>query len=692
MTRQSGRREAVVRALALAGGLVFAVAGARPTAAAPGIDSSIHTIYLVTLSHLDIGFTDPPDVVADQQKAYIDEAIDLVDANPDYVWTVEELWQLEQWILRSTPAEIAHLADLARAGRIGLTAGYVTPHSDEMDAEEANRFFTYADSLRRAWNVPLDGAIQDDVPGFSWAYPSVFQGSGVQHLVCGVNTFIGGSPSISRGDYPFHWEGPEGARVLTWIAPYGYLEGVFAYGLYSLAVAYESLSVRLPEWTAAGYPYDAILVMGGTGDNSSPNTGLLNFARQWNAAYDNPKLVLATPRQFFQHLRSTYGDAHPVYRGGWGGIWDGGTNITPNTLAAVRRAHDASREAQTLASVAAVLGLDSFSATTDRYIRRHMLQVDEHCGGGVPWANMMTRVEAHKQNFIHVQFGQRADSASAGWREDGLAQLAAQVATPEPSVVVVNTLSWPRTGPVRVALPDWQTVALCDPVHDEYPVLHRRAATGEVVFVARDVPGIGYATFYRRNAVSVGTGQSASPAAPGTRRAEPPHAATSHEGPAGTTDPAIENEFYRVTVNPADGMIASILDKTTGRELVNGAAPYPWNGVIRATNRETLGGIWHAVPLGPATIAVTDAPPEHSLTITRSPSPVPSATVTLYDGVPAVAVTDTLDRKSCRWVPYDVAFEFYDLTFPFALGAFTAHIDSRRPSIGTRKAHAARRS
>ena len=36
----------------------------------------------------------------------------------------------------------------------------------------------------------------------------------------------------------------------------------------------------------------------------------------------------------------------------------------------------------------------------------------------------------------------------------------------------------------------------------------------------------------------------------------------------------LENEFYRVTLDPASGSIASIFDKQLGRELVDPSTPY----------------------------------------------------------------------------------------------------------------------
>jgi hypothetical protein len=707
--------------------LAFFVASAHATS--PGIASPIHTIYLMQMAHLDIGFTDPPDRLADEEKTVLDTVVALADRNPDYIWNVESLWQLEQWMIRSTPAQISHLVDVVHRGQINLMAGYANMHSDEMGEEETNRIFTFADSLRRAWSVPIQTVVNDDVPGASWAYPTALHQSGVRHLVCGLNMWIGGGTSIPRRDYPFYWVGPEGDSVLTWPTPDTYLEATFTYGLWSVASAYDSLSKLLPQWVADGYPYDAILVLAATGDNGPASIAQTSVVRQWNATYDNPKIVVGTPEQFFQHLHETYGDAHPTYRGDWGGFWDAGTVDTPHALAAVRRAHDVSREVETLASVASILGLAPYPSATDRFVRVNMLEFDDHNGGGAPWPGELTMGETKRQSTIIDNYAFRADSATSATLASTLPLVNAQVTTPEPAVVVWNTLSWPRTGSVRIALPDWSTVRLYDPVRDEYPALERLAATGEVVFVARDVPGVGYAAYYRRSAV--GTQDANAPRAPseaGAARAaddpvlqamRPGALNGSAQAPCGlpgdarsiflapdrmqrglsperrsgpavsewiapllqapeagaASDATVENEFFRITVSGTSGTITSLYDKTAGRELVNAGAAYPFNGLIRASNLQSVYALWTPISLGTATAAVTNAAPEHTIAITRAGSTMPSTTITLYDGVPSVTIADVVDRTPMRYVTYDLAFDYYDITFPFALGPFSAYID-----------------
>ncbi|MEJ7606655.1 MAG: hypothetical protein WKF37_10395 [Bryobacteraceae bacterium] len=106
---------------------------------------SIRRIFVLCHSHLDIGFTRPPDEVARDYKDNIDEALRLTRANADFKWTIESAWMLEEWLRRtSDPALVAELGRMLRAGRMGLGVAFANMHSGLMGAEEVNRLTYWA--------------------------------------------------------------------------------------------------------------------------------------------------------------------------------------------------------------------------------------------------------------------------------------------------------------------------------------------------------------------------------------------------------------------------------------------------------------------------------------------------------------------------------------------------------------------
>ena len=69
---------------------------------ASGQDSSIKTVYIVPTSHYDFGFVDPPEAIRERAARHIDEVIRTAEADPEFRWTIESVWQVNEWLKRAT--------------------------------------------------------------------------------------------------------------------------------------------------------------------------------------------------------------------------------------------------------------------------------------------------------------------------------------------------------------------------------------------------------------------------------------------------------------------------------------------------------------------------------------------------------------------------------------------------------------
>ena len=95
-----------------------------------------------------------------------------------------------------------------------------------------------------------------------------------------------------------------------------------------------------------------------------------------------------------------------------------------------------------------------------------------------------------------------------------------------------------------------------------------RAFRTRLIFLAEEVPSLGYKTFRI---------ESGTPAAGG-------------KAPA-VSDLNLENEFYQISLSAKDGTVASLLDKQLKREFVDPRAEHGFNGLVyrlqeRLTERE----------------------------------------------------------------------------------------------------------
>ncbi|MEI7634038.1 MAG: hypothetical protein WCK47_07135 [bacterium] len=629
----------------------------------PGIDSAIKTIYVIPHAHLDIGFTDVPSVVAAKYKTMIDAQISYCLTRSDYKWNIEETWALEQWLLRtSDTALVNQLMQLIKAGRVSVGGGHNTLHSGKASFEEMPRFLWNAARYRDKYGIAIQTVLHDDVPGVAWTYPQILAKSGIKHLICGENLFIGGGFTQPWASYPFYWQAPDGTRLLTWSTRKGYGEAFDDSAGYGLpffttgAVNKDRLTSSLLELTRAGYPYDALMIQ--YAFDNAYSTALYSAIRNWNAAYANPKFIMATPEDFFQYLEQKYSGQIAVQTGNWTTIWDTCQQIEPQGDKIIKNAHDLVPSAEKMWSFATTLGIKSYPFSQFNSAWDMILTLDEHSGAGGCWDGYWTQAQVDQNNQEFRNFTLSAQTYTSDTLETARQYLLGAAASPaQDSIIVFNPLSWPRTDLVRVpadtALLNRQ-FRLIDSVTDTEIPCQKDASAAMLLFVAPDVPSIGYKRFL----IADGT---PSPA---------PHSLV-----VGAN--SIENTRCRIVVN-ANGYISSIYDKGAARELVKQNAPVQFNCSVTATNLEYFYGFGTPVPSSAFTIisAGKNGPVAASLRITNAAHPIAATEIMLYEELDRIDIIDTPDRSQMLFAPYDMNSRYYAMAFPFNLSACIGRIDT----------------
>ncbi|GAB4146829.1 MAG: hypothetical protein Fur0021_05180 [Candidatus Promineifilaceae bacterium] len=632
--------------------------GQAARAAAPKTpqDDPLQYIFVVPLSHLDIGFNfSVPDLIP-LQKQFLDDATAYAEQYPDYHWTIESVWQLDQWLAQTDdPQQVNRLRALLDQGKIELMANYANMHQGMMGSEEFNRALYPARVYEDAWNLDLETAISDDVPGSSWALPQVLAKNGVRNLVAGINTTFGGRPDIPISDYIFNWQGLDGSQVLTWVSVKGYAEGIFHWRFsWAYADMADATQQFIDAYENGGYPYNAVMALMGF-DNDGPDTiignGLENIA-QWNQEHTWPQIIVGTPTDFFNHMRQVYGDdSFTTYAGDWSGLWENNNTRYPVSTAQNRWSQNALPAAETLAGLR--LGLHESALYPHGLLSRtyrDLLVQDEHSGPGGGFELTVADIDANNQWFF--ERSTRAQQTSGALLRRELAALSQDIASDQPALVVYNGLSWSRSDliaitPAQLAglvplAAGWQLVDL----ETGQPVPLQWGSDGQsFLFLAQNVPALGY----RLYGVQAGRNEpllSPSPAAN-----------------------EIENDAYRVIVDEDTGEILSIYDKINARELVDANAAVDFNQLIYADQENAfVWGNWEAVPPGDVAVMATVGPVQSQLTIVRAASPISETVITLPANLPRVEIRNTLDHDRTAFADQDTFTWWYYAVMPFALG------------------------
>jgi hypothetical protein len=440
-----------------------AVASAQ-SAPSAGVDllakQPVESIELVCLEHLDLGFTASPQEVTRFQKDHLDHAIRLCEERPDFRWTVESRFQVEEWLARTEERDHGRLVALVRAGRIELGGALANFHTGVMDESLLQRAFDGTAALRAKLGVEIDCAVQDDVPGFAAQWPAALKRGGISCFLAGVNTSFGGGTTLAPGKDPFWWQARGGERVLTWVAPGSYVEAEnWGLGVWSPDGDAESkLPQRLAEWTAAGYARPRLLVMASTGDNGDPEAALsiLRKVDAWNKNHARPRVRFTTPGAFLTSLLKEAGaDSFPVFRGDWSGHWEAVKATGPAATALYRDAQALLPAAEALAARAQIeLQLPSRRTDLDDALRKLLLFSEHSQPGGVGWPKLTTKAQVEAANQFSYALAFDAHSTVHGVLQQTLARYADSWRKHGAGLLVFNPLSFARGGLVEATLAD----------------------------------------------------------------------------------------------------------------------------------------------------------------------------------------------------------------------------------------------
>lgn len=534
LTRRSAVRLLIgVPAVALGQSRAMSLIPSFPVPPFSGAATGVNEIIVVCQTHFDIGYSDRvANVLAFYRTTMIDRALDLIDQSKQLPPEEQFIWTCPGWvfdrIVEDWPGQTAgrrqRLDQAVKAGRVVTHALPFCIQSELMWPEEFAREYMFADeSCQRYGLQPPKGAKTSDVPSQSRALATGLAHGGIGFMHIGCNW-----PSGYVHDLPplFWWEGPDGSRVLTMYSTiYGTTTALWPWG--GEGDPYIGHNLLPP----ADWPYKIWPAIVVTSDNSGPPT--LEEVRSLFAEalekLPGVKIRMGTLDDIADAIQEEKPEL-AVVRGETPDTWIHGCMSDPRGMKHARNVHPLIPTVEVLEAHLRRWGIPVENHEDDiAKAFEQSLLYSEHTWGlgqsidvyGKAFQELppgkYQKLEASwedKTNYIRT-----AANITSSLLDAGLSALGKAVDTEGPRVVVYNPLPWPRSGIVEV---------------------------DGTSFLAKDIPAQGYRTF-------------------------PPPSSITPQVLSGDT---LENEFVRVRLDPVRGVIASLVDKRTGREWVDGSAEY----------------------------------------------------------------------------------------------------------------------
>jgi alpha-mannosidase len=340
----------------------------------------------------------------------------------------------------------------------------------------------------------------------------------------------------------FVWEGLDGSRLLAYVPPGWYLA--------DLKNGVRDLLLEASQNT----PVKDFMLLYGEGDHGGgPRASDIDAIRRFKDDKNHPRLLFVKPERYFQLLEKS-GVDFPVVKRELNFTFPACYTTQADTKKANRRLENLLLTAEKFSTAAVTSGARAYYPERDidegwKTVLRNQFHdiLDGSSIGPVYDESGRYYEEARKRAQRALDFSLEALANQVDTRGEGL------------PLIVFNPLAWERTEPVEAEL-TWpgpgKAMRLVDSAGAEtpYQVLDEKAAPGgttfRVLFVAEKVPSFGYRT-YR----VLGAG-----AAP--------------EFAAGLVvdGSTLENDFFKVVLDPRSGWIRSLFDKRTGREALAGEA------------------------------------------------------------------------------------------------------------------------
>jgi alpha-mannosidase len=645
------------------------------------------TIAIIPHEHLDIGFTDYPAKVAELHSQSIDAAMDLIAKHSDFRWTLDGSWVADQYLAgRSLEAQQRFLESV-RQGHIVIPPEVANQHTGNASLEALVRSFYGARLLERRYQLPRQDAAQIvDVPSYTWAYASVLHDAGIKYFVGASNSWR--APVMLFGRWneksPFYWEGPDGGRVLMWYAR-AYLQMHTLFGSpWRMESVRDALPVFLQAYTRTDYTANTAIIFGSQLENTTLAKEQAEIVGTFQKEYTWPYLEFATVSTAMQQIEHEWKGEIPVVRGDFGPYWEDGYGSDALHTAIHRENQHRIASSEILG--AALTSIDPLvrpdaSFLTDAW--RNELLYDEHTW---TYVGATTQPENHQSVDQIALKGSRVERARNDIREStqrGWAQLEAVVVPKDNSIAVFNSLNWARNGMVEADLPEGSL--LVDAVTGNevgFETLWKGKGISlpgfggsniRMRFLASNVPAVGYKLY---------TVKSGMPSVP------------TKDIPGNI----LENQYYRVVLDPSAGAIASILDKQLRKELIDQKSAYRFGSYLYVTGGDEYpNNSLYRYGSSLKAPVLTPHPAQHGKLISLRHTPFGTVAklecssvntphieveITLFDAEKKIGIAYHLhkDRVLDREAAY-IAFPFSIDSAQFAYGSQSAWIDPSRDEL-----------
>ncbi len=570
-------------------------------------------IYLAPDDHTDLFWTADDAAYRDVFVRMIDYYLDLADETESLPLDFQSRWNCDGsywvWVYERAkpPADFERLIERIRDGHLSMPLNALVINNGGAPAEAVIRGMYYAGQLERRHHLRFPIAISMENQTLPLGLISIWAGAGARYSwkgICGCDTAV----QAAIREREIYWaEGLDGSRILMkWNSRIvdntgigGYAEARDPAGIVEFVDSDGGFLAR--------YPYQAVGAFGKGWDDFETLTDEFVTVAQ-SASNESRRVIVSNQRDFFEDFEATHGHEIPSVALSFGNEWDLYCAALAEVSSQIKRAVEALRGAEALATIAVRLNPDFMRG---REAARDLAWMSlglywEH-NFGLAGRDDYRDARIAWQRQLAADVTDYVDSLQRDAQD--LISRSLPVAADEMSYVIFNPLSWARTDVVDLPVSDGEAVHVVDLDSTTELTAQQIERDGDVFLrvLVPDVPPLGYRIVVLR----AGAGQSAPPA-------------------ISVADTIVETSRYRVAVS-GNGALTRWVDKTAGdRELIQAVDGLTANDLGDGNGTVTVGSVG---PVSATLIAAGDGPLAHRTEIT------------LYEGVDRIDIANEITQN-----------------------------------------------
>ena len=460
----------------------------------------------------------------------------MMEDRPDFTYTQSSAVYYD-WMQKLHPEIFRGIQERVRDGRWSVVGGmWVEPDCNLPDGPSWARQLLYA---KRYFSNELSTDVtigwNPDSFGYTWTMPMFYRNAGIEAF---ITQKIGWNDTNVFPYRVFWWQSPDGSRILSYF-PFSYVHTV-------------EDPFEFVDWVRqfeANTGFTRLLVLFGVGDHGGgPTPEMLERIDRLGSLLVYPRVEFGTSQKYLEWLQKQDLSSLPVWSDELYLEYHRGTFTTQAAVKeSNRRGEVLLTNAEKLSTLATLYGRDYPSENLqDAWKILLFNQFHDILPGS---SIRQVFVDAARAYEECRSIGEYELRSSLEHLTGNINTTALNSGTP---VVVFNPLSWERTDVARLELPagDDHTYALYDTSGDAIP--SQTVRTGryqrEIIFLARDIPSMGYAVYELRKQAPAET-----------------------RSPLRVTPEGLDNEWLSIRVSQTTGWIESIRDKRADREILSGS-------------------------------------------------------------------------------------------------------------------------